>query len=66
MSKLCSTRVGILGQQIVMQLLLQVSGVTVKLKPQFDPKSKEEVLTEIFASWGRKVEEQTPVPLRRT
>lgn len=36
-------------------------GVAVKLQPQVDQKSKEEVPTEIFASWGRKVEEKTPI-----
>jgi len=37
-------------------------GVTVKLQPQRDPKTKEEVPTDIFVAWGRKVEEATPVP----
>lgn len=37
------------------------SGVAIKLQPQRDPKTKEEVPTDIFVAWGRKVEEKTPV-----
>mmetsp|Transcript_18550 Transcript_18550/g.50918 ORF Transcript_18550/g.50918 Transcript_18550/m.50918 type:complete len:396 (-) Transcript_18550:36-1223(-) len=37
------------------------SGIVIKLQPQVDPKSKEEVPTDAFAAWGRKVEEKTPV-----
>lgn len=37
-------------------------GVAVRLQPQVDPKTKVEVPTELFATWGRKVEEKTPVP----
>eukprot|EP00930_Biecheleria_cincta_P017383 TRINITY_DN13838_c0_g2_i1.p1 TRINITY_DN13838_c0_g2~~TRINITY_DN13838_c0_g2_i1.p1 ORF type:complete len:367 (-),score=92.29 TRINITY_DN13838_c0_g2_i1:316-1416(-) len=37
------------------------SGVVVKLQPQRDPKTKEEVANDLFAAWGRKVEEKTPV-----
>lgn len=37
------------------------SGVVVKLQAQVDQNTKEEVPTEIFASWGRKAEEKTPV-----
>lgn len=37
------------------------NGVLVKLQPQKDPKTKEEVPTDIFAAWGRKIEEKSPV-----
>merc|ERR1712129_65460 len=43
------------------QEVLLENGVVVKLQPQRDPKTKEEVPTELFAAWGRKVEQQTPV-----
>jgi len=36
-------------------------GVLVKLRPQVDPKTKEDIPTAIFAAWGRKVEESSPV-----
>mmetsp|Transcript_135021 Transcript_135021/g.262934 ORF Transcript_135021/g.262934 Transcript_135021/m.262934 type:complete len:381 (-) Transcript_135021:99-1241(-) len=37
------------------------SGITVTIKPQVDPKTKADVPTDIFAAWGRKVEETTPL-----
>lgn len=37
------------------------SGITVKIQPQVDPKTKVDVPTDIFAAWGRKVEETTPL-----
>eukprot|EP00928_Gymnodinium_smaydae_P080222 TRINITY_DN63971_c0_g1_i1.p1 TRINITY_DN63971_c0_g1~~TRINITY_DN63971_c0_g1_i1.p1 ORF type:complete len:373 (-),score=81.83 TRINITY_DN63971_c0_g1_i1:28-1146(-) len=37
------------------------SGIVVKLQPQRDPKTKEDVPTDIFAAWGRKVEAASPV-----
>lgn len=45
-----------LGTEITLE-----TGVVVKLNPQRDPKTKEEVPLELFACWGRKVEEKTPV-----
>ncbi|CAK0910110.1 unnamed protein product [Prorocentrum cordatum] len=40
------------------------SGVEVKLQPQIDQATKEEVPADIFASWGRKAEEKSPVAER--
>jgi len=37
------------------------SGIIVKIQPQVDPKSKADVPTDLFAAWGRKVEEMTPL-----
>eukprot|EP00929_Paragymnodinium_shiwhaense_P004435 TRINITY_DN105380_c0_g1_i1.p1 TRINITY_DN105380_c0_g1~~TRINITY_DN105380_c0_g1_i1.p1 ORF type:complete len:389 (+),score=69.85 TRINITY_DN105380_c0_g1_i1:197-1363(+) len=41
--------------------LTMASGVVVKIQPQRDPKTKEEVPNQVFVAWGRKVEEKTPV-----
>lgn len=45
-----------LGDEVVADL-----GIVVKLRPQVDPKSKDDIPDAIFAAWGRKVEETTPL-----
>lgn len=52
-------------RQLMLDLRREVTisdlGVVVRLQPQVDPQTKEEVPTALFASWGRKVEAATPV-----
>mmetsp|Transcript_41029 Transcript_41029/g.88519 ORF Transcript_41029/g.88519 Transcript_41029/m.88519 type:complete len:391 (-) Transcript_41029:275-1447(-) len=35
--------------------------VAIKVKPQLDPKTKEEITTALFVAWGRKAEETHPL-----
>merc|ERR1719199_2217291 len=41
-----------------------VAGTPVQLKPHFDKDTKIEVVTDIFAAWGRQAEKTNPLPER--
>mmetsp|Transcript_64882 Transcript_64882/g.101134 ORF Transcript_64882/g.101134 Transcript_64882/m.101134 type:complete len:826 (-) Transcript_64882:100-2577(-) len=41
-----------------------VAGTPIQLKPHFDKDTKIEVVTDIFAAWGRQAEKNNPLPER--
>merc|ERR1719253_892234 len=41
-----------------------VAGIPVQLKRHFDKDTKIEVMTDIFAAWGRQAEKTNPLPER--
>jgi len=41
-----------------------IAGTPVQLKPHFDKDTKIEVMTDIFAAWGRQAEKTNPLPER--
>lgn len=49
------------GAMLALCADLTVGEVQVKVQPQVDKTTREEVPNEIFAAWGRKVEKETPL-----